>query len=119
MSDVDIELTVKPHAEDGLLYAACWPDGDGAVVHHIPEIFLDLVPFLAARQLVDWGYGLDRKLVVRLSGADYDLMRGATLGLAAATPLLNPVPVKYPAHAAALTEAVERGQAARRKEPKS
>jgi hypothetical protein len=109
---IDIELTVKPHADNGLLYEACWSDGD-VVVRHIPEIFLDLVGFLAARQLVDWGYGLDRQLIVRLQGADYDLMR-ATLGNAAAPPQVNPVPVKYQTHAAGLTEALERMQADRR-----
>ena len=94
----DIELTVKPHADNGLLYAACWSDGD-AVVHHIPEIFLDLVPFLAARQLVDWGYNLDRQMIVRLQGADYTMMR-APLGCAAAPPQVSAIPVKYQTHAA-------------------
>jgi hypothetical protein len=89
----EITLTVMPHHEDALHYMACWSDGEVAV-HHIPEVWLDLIPFMVARTLLAWGYDASRLLVVRLEGADYDLLR-ATIGAAAATPLVNSAaPVK-------------------------
>jgi hypothetical protein len=91
----DIELTVTSHPDDGLLYMACWNDGE-QLVHHIPEAWLDLVPFIAARLLLEHGCNLDRLLIVRLQGADLDMMR-APLGAVAATPLVNSAaPVKQP-----------------------
>ena len=47
---IAIELTVVPHRDDSSLYMACWSDDD-IVVHHIPEVWLDLMPFMAARRL--------------------------------------------------------------------
>lgn len=88
MSQPDIELMVEPHADNGMLYMACWPDGDPTQLTHIGEIFLDLVPFMLARMLLSQGYNPQRQLIVRLQGADYDLMR-APLGAAAATPHIN------------------------------
>ena len=93
----DIELMVTPHPDDGLLYMACWSDGE-PLVHHIPEVWLDLMPFLAARKLFEQGYNAGRLLIVRLRGADYELMR-APLGAVAATPLVNSAaPVERPTH---------------------
>jgi hypothetical protein len=89
-----IELSVVPE-DDGCSYRAEWTDGD-TVVEHIPECFLNLIPFMLARKLLEWGYNVERMLVVRLQGADFALMR-APLGAAAATPLLNSAaPVKQP-----------------------
>jgi hypothetical protein len=90
-----IEVTVAPQADDGEFYEASWPDGD-TMVRGIHEKFLDLIPFMLARQLLEWGYNVERELIVRLQGADYELMR-APLGAVAATPLVNRErPVKGP-----------------------
>ena len=78
-----IELTVTPHQDDHSLYRAGWADGD-TLLSHIPEPWLDLMGFLIARRLLEQGYDVNRLLVVRLQGADYELMR-APLGAAAAT----------------------------------
>ena len=93
-----IELTVTPHQDDHSLYRAGWADGD-TLLSHIPEPWLDLFGFLIARRLLEQGYDVNRLLIVRLQGADFDLMR-APLGAAAATPLVNvAAPVKQAAHA--------------------
>ena len=84
---IPFELTVKPHPDDHCLYAACWSEGD-AQIDNIPEIWIDLIPFMIARKLLSQGNNPDRLLIVRLEGADYELMR-APLGVAAATPLIN------------------------------
>ena len=69
------------------------------LLSHIPEPWLDLMGFLIARRLLEQGYNVNRLLVVRLQGADFDLMR-APLGAAAATPLVNSAaPVKRAAYA--------------------
>jgi hypothetical protein len=98
MSDTSIELKVTRHPDaDGVLYMACWNDGE-PLVHHLPECWLDLMPFLAARRLLEQGYNLQRLLIVRLHGADLDMVR-ASLGAVAATPLVNTAaPVKAPLH---------------------
>ena len=102
-SDTAIELEVMPHPDDRMLYMACWSDGD-QLVHHLPECWLDLMPFLAARRLLEHGYDLKRLLIVRLHGAYLDMMR-APLGAVAATPLVNTAaPVK------AATRCVYRGE---------
>lgn len=94
----DIELTALPHSDDPWLYKVCWPDGD-VQLSHIPEPWLDLMGFLVARRLLEQGYDVNRLLIVRLQGADFELMR-APLGAAAATPLINvAAPVKQAAHA--------------------
>lgn len=93
-----IELMVTPHPDDHSLYRACWSDGDTQLTH-IPEPWLDLIGFLVARGLLSQGYDVNRLLVVRLQGADFELMR-APLGAAAATPIVNvAAPVKQAAHA--------------------
>lgn len=93
-----IELTVTPHPDDHSLYRACWSDGDTQLTH-IPEPWLDLIGFLVARRLLEQGDDVNRLLVVRLQGADFELMR-ALLGAAAAPPLVNiAAPVKRVAHA--------------------
>ena len=65
---------------------------------HIPEAWLDLVPFMAARALLNQGHNPARVLRVRLQGADYELCY-APLGAVAATPLINfAAPATRPAH---------------------
>jgi hypothetical protein len=74
------------------------PRDDGSdkiFLANIPLSWLDLVAYMVARKLLDeGGYDVDRQLIVKLQGADRELMR-APLGVVAATPLLNtdkPVP---------------------------
>ena len=64
-----------------------WPDDESGLTG-IPEIYLDLAPFMAARFLLSQGYNPQRLLIVRLQGADYELLR-APLGAAAAMPMVN------------------------------
>lgn len=93
---IPLELTVRPHPDDGFVYMACWSDGD-TLLAHIPECWLDLVPFMIARRLLEQGNNAERLLIVRLEGADRELMRGP-LAVVAATPLLNhDAPVWQPA----------------------
>jgi hypothetical protein len=76
------------------------------VISFVPEAMLDLLGFMVARRLMEQGLDPDRQLIVRLLGADFDLIR-APLGAAAAKPLVNfgaplkePTPCLYrrPAH---------------------
>ena len=93
-----IELMVWPHSDCGYLYKCCWGDGE-ALLDGIPEIWLDLIAFMVARNLLAQGYNPDRLLIVRLCGADYDLLR-ASLGQAAASPLITVnAPVAHPTRA--------------------
>lgn len=95
MSDIDV-LTVVP--DSGSTYTVYWGDGDLELAG-IPEVYLDLIPFMLARKLLSLGYSARRLLVVRLQGADYEMVR-APLGAVAATPLVNvQAPVSRPAHA--------------------
>ena len=74
-----IELTVLPDPHNGSPhYMVCWPDDESGPTC-IPEIYLDLAPFMAARFLLSQGYNPQRLLIVRLQGADYELLR-APLG---------------------------------------
>lgn len=94
----DIDLTAAPHPENSFLYNVYWTNGDddGVFLAEVSYCFLDLLPFLVARILLEQGYNLERLLVVRLRGADFEMMR-APLGAAAATPLVNRAnPVKHP-----------------------
>jgi hypothetical protein len=93
---IPIELTMQPHREKPQLYFASWPDGE-VQLPNIPESLLDLVPYMLARLLLDQGYNPARLLIVRLQGADYELMR-APLGIVAAKPRLSTTPVERPAH---------------------
>lgn len=80
-------------------YDVIWNEDEEVVYEGIPEPLLDLVPFIVARRLLEWGYNTSRTLVVHLRGADYELMR-APLGAVAATPLVNYAnPVKRGAYA--------------------
>jgi hypothetical protein len=95
-----IELMVEE--QDTGIYHVRWDDGcwhhKEILLANIPEPWLDLLPYMAARRLLDGEYSLDRLLIVRLQGADLELMR-APLGVVAATPLLNTnKPVTQPAH---------------------
>jgi hypothetical protein len=105
----NIVLTVMPHPDDDWLCKACWADG-GDLVWSVPYHCLDLLPFMIARILLEQGYDLERLLVVRLRGADFEMMR-APLGAVAATPLVNTLkPVRYPQHAPRKGEALRRGK---------
>jgi hypothetical protein len=76
-------------------YAVRWPDGS-LQAEHVPDIWIDMIPFMAARVLLSQGYDAARPFIVRLLGADYDLCR-STLGAVAATPLVNTgKPVTHP-----------------------
>jgi hypothetical protein len=97
MSSSEMVLTVDHHPGNGLVYMACWSDGEPQV-QGIPEHWLDLMPFMVARVLIAQGYDPGRLLVVQLRGADRDMCR-APLGAVAATPVANTAaPVRSPAH---------------------
>jgi hypothetical protein len=93
-----IELTVHPHPDEDSYFQVSWTDGE-PVILAIFDVYLDLIPFMVARQLLQRGYrdDVERLLVVRLTGADYELMR-APLGQVAAKPLVNTTPVTRPTH---------------------
>jgi hypothetical protein len=84
-----IELTVIPHPHNGSShYMVCWPDDESGLTR-IPEIYLNLAPFMVARFLPSRGYNPQRLLIVRLQGADYELLRAP---LASAMPVVNATP---------------------------
>jgi hypothetical protein len=88
----EIKLIVEQQPDDNC-YRVCWCDGEPYWREaNIPEILLDLVPYMVARKLLSTGYRPDRILIVKLQGADYELMH-APLGIVAATPVLNDKPV--------------------------
>jgi hypothetical protein len=77
-----IEMVVTPDLV-GENYTASWLEG--------------LMGFFIARKLLECGHQVERELIVRLQGADFELFR-APLGAAAATPLINyTAPVEGPA----------------------
>ena len=82
-----IEVVVAPQV-DGT-YAAYLDDD--TVISGVGEVFLDLIPFMVARLLLQGGRDPNAMLVVKLVGADF-LMLEAPLSLAARTPLLNTAP---------------------------
>ena len=86
---IPFELMVEEQP-DTRYYRVCWCDGepDSTFLSNIPESFLDLIPYMVARRLLEQGNNPDRLLIIRLRGADFDLMR-APLGVVAAPPLLN------------------------------
>ena len=65
---------------------------DNTFLTNIPEVLLDIIPYMVARKLLSHGNHPDRMLIVKLRGADFELMR-APLGILAATPVLNDKPV--------------------------
>ena len=77
-----IEPTVIPH-NGSPHYMVSWPDDESGLTG-IPEIYLDLAPFMAAR--LSQGYNPQQLLIVRLQGADYELLRAP---LASAWPKVN------------------------------
>src|SRR5438270_13204458 len=78
---IPFELMVEEQP-DTWCYRVCWCDGepDNMFLANIPESWLDLIPYMAARRLLEQGNNPDRLLIVRLRGADFDLMR-APLGV--------------------------------------
>jgi hypothetical protein len=97
---IPFELMVEEQPDSWCCYHVRWCDGepDSVMLANIPEAWLDLIPFMAARRLLEQGSNPDRLLIVRLHGADFDLMR-APLGVVAAPPLLNvDRPVTRPTH---------------------
>jgi hypothetical protein len=80
MPDLDIDYALGG-------FKACWADGDD-LVSSVPYSYLDLLPFMIARTLLEQGYDLNRLLIMWLRGADYEMAR-APLGQLAATPLIN------------------------------
>jgi hypothetical protein len=90
-----IEIIVTPQGNE--FYQGHDADG-GQMLTGVPEVMLDLIPFMVARRLLDWRYDPACLLVVKLRGADFDMMR-APLRVVAATPLLNTAaPVAHPAY---------------------
>jgi hypothetical protein len=87
-----IELTVTPDRHGN--YWVCNSDGD-PLFAALPEVWVDLAPYLAARTPSEHGVSCDCTLIVRLQGADYDLAHN-TIGALAATPIVNTVPVQQP-----------------------
>jgi hypothetical protein len=82
---------VMPDRDNNQRYQACWsgPDGDERYVWDVPEIMLDLLPFMAVRKLLAQGYDAGASLlIIRLQGSDRELCN-ASLGAVAATPLIN------------------------------
>jgi hypothetical protein len=95
MSKPAIEVIVEPHSDNNALYAVWWCDHSDRLLHGLPECWLDVLPWLIARRLLEWEYDTERTLVVKLIGADYEMARAA-LGALAATPLLNTAaPVRH------------------------
>lgn len=93
----DIVLTVSSHENDDHVFAVYDAAGE-PIVSFIPEEMLDITPWMAARRLLIQGLDPDRMLVVRLVGADFEMLR-CSLGIAAATPLPNVEhPVFEPMH---------------------
>lgn len=104
MSAAPIELTVED--QDARYYRTYWYDNSGEyhdwqkdewsecdiVLANIPAPMLDLIPYMAARKLIDYGYNPNRLLIVRIRGGDVDLMR-APPGLVAAPPRLGTKPI--------------------------
>ena len=87
-----IELIVEEQP-DSFCYRVCWCDGepvDNTFLANIPEVLLDIIPYMVARKLLVHGSHPER--IVKLRGADFELMR-ALLGIVAATPVLNDKPV--------------------------
>jgi hypothetical protein len=95
--NIPMELLVEEQPQSCECFHVCWlGEPDSVLLANIPEAWLDLTPFMAARALLRQGYNPDRLLVVRLYGADFDLVR-APLGVVAAPPLLNfAKPVMHP-----------------------
>lgn len=98
---IPFELVVEQQADSSwhTMYCVRWDDGepDSVMLANIPECWLDLIPYMVARKLLEQGNNPDRPLIVRLRGADFELMR-APLGQVAAPPVLNDTPVNQPTH---------------------
>lgn len=89
-----IKPMVEPHED--CFHRVRWDDGETNTVmlSNIPEIWLDFIGFMVARRLLKYDYSPDRPLIVRLQGADFELIR-CPLGIA---PLNFAKPVSQPIH---------------------
>jgi hypothetical protein len=101
MSNTPIEMQVEEQDAyqyrvryDAWQYHAPRDDGrDKIFLANIPLAWLDIIPFMVARKLLnEGGYDVDRELIVKLQGSDHDLIH-APLGLVAAPPQLSDKPV--------------------------
>ena len=89
-------LTVELHYDDEDQLCARFDSGEPCI-SFIPASMIFLIGHMCACKLLADGYDPERQLIVRLQGADYDLLR-APLGCAAAAPLVNyDAPVHEPA----------------------
>ena len=90
-----LELTVELHFDDDEQLCARFDNGEPCI-SFIPSSMIGLIGHMCACKLLADGYDPERQLIVRLQGADYDLLR-APLGCAAAQPLVNfDAPVSEP-----------------------
>ena len=69
---IPIELTVEE--QDDWHYRICWCDGEN-LSHQYPLYVARSYPL--PRRLLAQGYNLKRQLIVRLRGADFELMHAA------------------------------------------
>jgi hypothetical protein len=64
---VPIEVMVEEQPELGNSWRVVWCNRDPDIlIGNIPECWMDLIPFMVARQLLFQGYDLDQLLIVRL-----------------------------------------------------
>jgi hypothetical protein len=93
-SDTDMtipfQLIVEEQPGSDGCYRVRWCDDEpkNIFLANIPPSWLDLIPYMVARKLLEQGNNPERLLIVKLRGADFDLMR-SPLGVVAAPPLLN------------------------------
>ena len=93
----DLSLVIEQHYDDDTQYVARWASNGDPVVSYVPEAMWDLIGYMAARRLMEEGHNPEKRIRVRLAGADFTMM-DCTLGQAAATPLINfDKPVSAPA----------------------
>jgi hypothetical protein len=83
----DLVLIVREHDDDPEQYVASFENGDPCIAH-IPAVMLNLIGFMVGCRLLEQGHDPEKRIIVRLAGADYSLL-DCTLGVAAARPLPN------------------------------
>ena len=56
-----------------MFYRVVWVNGEPCrPFDNIPELMIDLIPYMTARKLVAEGYHPERLLIIQLRGADYE-----------------------------------------------